>query len=71
MMHDDLLLLSMRSIGWASDSALRRTRLGLSLGLREGELVFERSDDVGESLAEACARAAVCSTSDPPLDYII
>jgi len=60
-----------RSIGWARDSAFRRTRLGSALGLREGELVFERPDELGKSAAESGARDEAFATSDSPLDYSI
>ena len=69
MIHDDLVLLSMRSVGWASDSAFRRARLGGSFDLKAEELVLERTDDA-ETPAEG-ARLPKAAPSGAPPDYNI
>lgn len=65
MMHDDLLLLSMRSNGWAGDAALRRTRLSADL-----ELLVPISSDPGGDAEESEVDAKSFDESDL-LDYAI
>jgi len=65
-MHDDLLLLSMRSNGWAGDAALRGSRLSADL-----ELPDPISDDLGRNVGETTADIQPVEDASSVLDYVI
>jgi hypothetical protein len=66
MMHDDLLLLSMRSDGWAGDAALRGSRLSADL-----ELLDPISDDLGRNVEKTAADIQPVDGANSVPDYVI